>query len=464
MALIHQILRTLLDGKEFRQALAEAFYDGLPSPVEFDAYDMATHMRRARGVQFDELDDTPFKLRADLFGEPSALDQHSPGPEIREAIEKLVVERLPSPKAITSEEIFEIAVAHLGGMPLLNSARKRECDQAYQRFVEATLLAISAYRGLCTTYMTPSRDIPFGKWNHCVLDQYEAICDGGYASFHELRLWESEAGLRISIVNPYVGIATPENYREDEPEEEQTSEEHFGSITGFATEAAIKRAHDEIVSVIGSILITVKESYTTKRRLSTDVPLSFLIKGHGRQVFSRCVSAFWHRSQPHDGRKASIMDRLRNAIILLSYADQAGAEPVAILLSFAAIESIVCEKDELSVNKQISRHVATLFVQNHPERRKHCERIVNKLYDKRSQIAHGNSLDVTRDDVVRIRRIAAGVVSATVSWLDMQEKVGGDTQWKAFMDEINAATRGGKQVVGVPPDLENLIPDMRDGA
>jgi hypothetical protein len=166
------------------------------------------------------------------------------------------------------------------------------------------------------------------------------------------------------------------------------------------------------------------------------------------------MAALWP-SEPSD--KAAILGRLHNAIVLLSYADQAGADPVALALSFAAIESLVCEKDELSVNKQIKRHVAALLVQD-PNARKSCEKTIGRLYDIRSQVMHGDRVSASAEASHCTRTIAAGVLRSVASWMDNQERMGGDTSWKEFMDEINAASRKPGIVVGVP-DLSALIPD-----
>lgn len=144
----------------------------------------------------------------------------------------------------------------------------------------------------------------------------------------------------------------------------------------------------------------------------------------------------------------------------MSLADQAGADPIALSLSFSAIEALVCEKDELPVNKQIKRHVATLLVHD-ADKLKSGEKVIDKLYDIRSQVMHGNRISASEEASLCVRRIAAGVLRSIVSWMAHQEWMAGetaDTSWKEFMDEVNAASRKPGMVVGVP-HLSELIPD-----
>ena len=120
-------------------------------------------------------------------------------------------------------------------------------------------------------------------------------------------------------------------------------------------------------------------------------PISFLIEGDGQRVLGACLSAC---CQVAGNEKATILDRLRNAVILLSHADAAPADPISLSLSFSAIEALVCEKDEVPVNKQIKRHVSTLLVQD-ASKRKSREKVLGQLYEIRSQVMHGNQVSAS---------------------------------------------------------------------
>jgi hypothetical protein len=232
----------------------------------------------------------------------------------------------------------------------------------------------------------------------------------------------------------------------------------------------------EAKSVVESIAITVRLS--AKKRECDDVfgvpmpRLAYLKEGDGGKTLETCLSAYWRTPGRSEG---SILDRLHNATVLLSQADQMGSDPIALSLSFAAIEALVCEKDELPVNKQIKRHVATLLVQEPTngqpidagspdfalaltKKRERKGSVISKFYTIRCQIMHGNNVEAPALAAVMVRRIAAGVVRNVVCWRWNQMAAGGEESWKHLMNELNIATRTQSIVVGVP-DLSELIPD-----
>jgi hypothetical protein len=139
--------------------------------------------------------------------------------------------------------------------------------------------------------------------------------------------------------------------------------------------------------------------------------VSFLTKGDGGRVMSTCLSAYFH--YPHNVAD-SFFERLSNAVTLLAHADQAGAAPISLSLSFAAIEAIVCE-EELPVTRQIKKHVSTLLVPD-AARRKKRETTLEDLYRIRCKVLHGSRVDASRTALETVRRIAAGVIRAVTCW------------------------------------------------
>ncbi len=452
MAEIHDTLRRLLENPELQLALAEAFYAGLDSPSAFDEIDSADHKRHARGIFRDKHEDL---CETEISQEEYSAD--SPFEEVpnklKEVIQAFIIDKLPLPAAITVEELTSIAIAHLAGVPLQDSEHAVDIARAYQRFVDFAVLEIEAYRG------TAWNSFNFGHWTHCSEDEWDAICDSSFSDATVLRLWSSASGFRLCIANPYRQL--PDGWIEGRPAEEQMPVDVCGNLTGFCTPLALERAKEQLTGVIECIVKSLDLSLTTsdgKATLWGLSPITCLIRGDGPRMISSCLSAFLR--QPQDGKNAQVLDRLHNAIVLLMYADQAGADPVALALSFAAIEALVCEHHELPEAKQIKRHVATLLVQD-ADIRKSRERVIDKLYDIRSQVMHGNRISASEEKSLCVRRIAAGVLRGIVSWMAHQERMAGetaDTSWKEFMDEVNAASRKPDIVVGVP-DLSELIPD-----
>jgi hypothetical protein len=238
-------------------------------------------------------------------------------------------------------------------------------------------------------------------------------------------------------------------------------DEWKGLLLGYCTERAKARALQYLEPVIPSIVNTVcfstvsgdgKRSYG--RWGTGRAPRSFLLLGDGRRILSTCLSAYLRTPGSDEN---TILDRLHNATLLLNQADQAGADPIALSLSFGAIEALVCVKDRNPVNQQIKEHVSTLLVQNVP-RRKAAEKVLGKLYGLRCDVMHGTKVQASREASQAVRRIAAGAVRAAVCWLESQKRVGGRTAWNEFVIELNIASQKQNIVVGVP-DLSELIPE-----
>jgi hypothetical protein len=224
----------------------------------------------------------------------------------------------------------------------------------------------------------------------------------------------------------------------------------LGKWYGYCSERALKELEAQSKQLVESSARTAQLCGT--RKYTT--PVTFLVNGDGRRVMTACLSAI---CEPPATGKDELLRRVRNAIVLLSHADQIGSDPIALSLSFAAIEALVCEEHETPVNKQVKRHVATLLVQD-ADRRKAKERVINKLYDTRSKVLHGTQVHASSEASETVRTIAAGVIRAIACWRENQQRSGGDTSWKELMDELNAASRKPAIVVGVP-DLSELIPD-----
>ena len=449
MAEIHDTLRRLLENPELQNALAKAFYTGIESPNAFDEYDLAEHLQHTpRRMWHEKLYDVPATEVPEHHWDPSPIE----GAKVAEAIQTYVTDKLPQPAAITVEDLTSVAESQLAGVPLQDSMREEEVARAYRRFVELAVLEVEGYRcirGYFTGTGTPHFPIKFGYWTHCSDSEIDSICDAAYAVESELRLWTSISGFRLSVWNPYKDGCVPDDFEAGRPSE------FFGGLTGFCTLLAANRAEDQSRDFIESIVKSLALSLTSADgKADGYAPITALIRGEGPRMISTCMSALY---PPEPSDKGAILGRLHNAIVLLSYADQAGADPVALSLSFAAIESLVCEKDELPINKQIKRHVATLLVQD-PNARTSREKTIGRLYDLRSQVMHGDRISASAEASLCVRQIAAGVLRSVASWMDNQERMGGDTSWKEFMDEVNAASRKPGMVVGVP-DLSELIPD-----
>jgi hypothetical protein len=423
MAHIGDTLRELLQNSELREALAEVFRMGVDSTEQFEQISVADHLRHARGIHVLE---TPFE---DL---PEKLD---------EVIQLLVIDRLPQPPPITVEDLASLAVGLLAGLDLREFSKNESVTRAYERFVISAVLEIEQQRQFIDSEsysLGENWDIP--EDDSELADEIMEDCIGAERNMfallpyvdYEKTLWSTPSG--FSFVCRLGGAYVH-------------GTEILGEFQGFCSERALYNLNSQLGGLVESIAKSANLCGGSFPKQS------FLTHGDGQRIFGACLSAC---CQIPDIGKASILDRLRNAVLLLSHADSMVAGPISLSLSFAAIEALICEKDEVAVNKQIKRHVSTLCVQDIHERKKR-EKVLGNLYNVRCEVMHGNSVNASDKASEIVRQIAAGVVRGIVHWIDNQERSGAVASWKEFMDEINAAARKPASVVGVP-DLSELIP------
>jgi hypothetical protein len=269
-----------------------------------------------------------------------------------------------------------------------------------------------------------------------------------------------------------------------------------GSLYGGCSVRAMSLAEQQFRPVIESLARTAALSATSvdkvKARYDFDVsdlfdytpeeaavetrrkppPLSFLTERDGLAIISTCLTAYYRQSEQ---AVDTLLERLRNATALLAHADQMGSDPLALSMSYAAIEALVCEKDRNV--QQIKEHVPTLlcqltytngqddqartdsYAQLKRTRRKKGNAL-SKLYDIRSDVMHGRKVAASKQASETVRRIAACVVRAVVCWRLNQEKVGAHSSWEDLICELDLSRPGRKNevVVGVP-DLSEMIPD-----
>jgi hypothetical protein len=426
MADMQQTLRELLENSELRGALSDAFLTGIDSPYQFREISLADHIRHARGIR---VCGTPFETL------PEKLD---------EAIQSYVIDRLPQPAPITLEDLTLLATLSLAGVDLSNSSEDQNAAHAFERFVTCAVFEIeqerehfgSAYFSLGELWEPAEPDSALA---HYIEDEWKGVDRTNLPSVNvDYDLWSSPSGFSFMCCIGERGLYGLYN-------------QVYGKFRGFCSERAMQNVESQFSKIVESIVKTVQLCDCHRR-------ISFLTDGDGQLVFAACLSACCQL--PGTG-KASILDRLRNAVILLSHADSTAADPISLSLSFAAIEALVCEKDELGPNKQIKRHVSTLLVQDAVEREKRAK-VLGKLYDIRCEVMHGNQVHASDKAAECARQIAAGVVRGVVSWMENQERSGADASWKEFMNEINAASRNSGIVVGVS-DLSELIPAKLPG-
>jgi hypothetical protein len=413
MAEIRGKLRELLENHELQEALATAFATGIDVPEQFESIDLADHIRHARGIG---VDDTPF------------VDVAT---NLKDVLDSLVIERLPEPQPITTDDLRSLAVSHLAGIQLSDEHAWRN---AYTRFIYFALSELGQQRQANGCFelgeeweLDPDDEKSFP---YAPGDRYDFV------------IWSSDTGFRLH------GWATAAYYDECTVR---------GQLTGFCSEGAMGHAGDHLNDVIESIARSVKLCSELE-----DYNVGFLINGRGQLMMSTCISAIWKRPETASDE---LLNRLRNAVVLLSQADKIESEPVALSLSFAAIEALVCEEGGLTAGptQQVKHLTATRLVQDSLIR-KRKEKVIDKLYNIRSRVLHGSKVDWPHAGLIywQARTIAAAVILAVACWREHHLRVPGPATWKELMDELNAASRKPGEVVGVP-DFSELIPDKVPG-
>jgi len=415
---------------------------------------LAAAFNKNRDTDWDEFDIA--ERVCDELGEKSDLDA-----DLRRVFEQQVIKLLSRPAAITADELTAIAIQQLAGLPLEaaengDEALQREVLVGKTRFLAFVKASFPEVGVESSQFVDP---FDLGHW---LRDEEEAeSCPLNVNEF-----WKSNSPptfLHLCIdARPYYG-----GYHAT------------AVVEGNCTNDAMEAIASELRPVLESIARTVRLSGTKgdgyddhdEFQLFGPAPrLSYLVNGDGGRILRACLSSyFWVPGRDED----TILDRLHNATLLLLHADQVGTDPVALSLTFAAIEALICEKDELPVNKQIKRHASTLLVQHHADigadkrevvadelsqKRNATEKVLAKLYNIRCDVMHGSKVDAPPGANNDVRRIAAGVIRAITCWRDNLERSGVDATWKELMDELNAASRKPSEMVGIP-DLSELIPD-----
>jgi hypothetical protein len=259
----------------------------------------------------------------------------------------------------------------------------------------------------------------------------------GACSDHAMRVAEERMGQIVDSVMRTITLGVT------------IAEEKNGESPSHNKDVAIQEELDKFELPEGT---SEKELQPRRPRYA---PLAYLTDGDGRVVLQTSLSAYFCAESD---KGDSLLQRLRNATILLAHADQIPSDPISLALSFAAIEALVCKKEN-GVGEQIRQHVPTLL-ESEPSRRTAKKRdALYDLYELRSQVLHGSALSASRDASSIVRRIAAGVVRAICVWRKHQEMVTGNNPgWEDLYKELHIASTYDHVVIPEVPGLGELLP------
>jgi hypothetical protein len=128
-----------------------------------------------------------------------------------------------------------------------------------------------------------------------------------------------------------------------------------------------------------------------------------------------------------DGKKKdSIQRRIKNAVSLLIEAKRQRDSAIGLALSVSSIEALICKKGE-NVTQMFAENMAVLL---EPELqfRSAAEKWCKGLYDRRSGVLHGSSIECERAAVRDAECAATAVLKAMIERRNAQRRVLGDDE------------------------------------
>jgi hypothetical protein len=151
--------------------------------------------------------------------------------------------------------------------------------------------------------------------------------------------------------------------------------------------------------------------------------------------------------------------RLRNAIGLMTQAIKGDHTAVALSLWCAAVEAMVVKKgSDAGISESFAANTTTLL-QPIAELRLPAMKDVKKLYNARSDLIHGNTIEENPQLLRDAKKLAAGVFRAMMQWMrehdTIEHKLSVDD---ALFDALRMADKTGRSMPGVSPLLQSCLP------
>jgi hypothetical protein len=153
------------------------------------------------------------------------------------------------------------------------------------------------------------------------------------------------------------------------------------------------------------------------------------------------VSAYW----ANPSKKDSVERRIRNAIHLLVEADRQEQHAIGLALSVGAMEALVGRKGE-ELAGLIADSVATML-EPEPQHRADAVEFAKKIYDARSQVLHGSTIEAESDRRDQARLLAAALLKAMVKRRNTLVRAGYDSETP---DDLLKEIKRGKFSEGLP--------------
>jgi hypothetical protein len=327
----------------------------------------------------------------------------------------MVVDR---PAVVTLEDLIRAAVDHL-------SVWDEEMDAAFVRFGRSLLSRLK---------LVPSRPVAV------------AVCDTlRDAGKQKSVLWKNEI-TTIALCGSGPAGAEPGHEPTDELDQRVVL---YARVNMFGSSRAVASVHDEAMSLLRSILVTSSLWHVNARPYETGGGLPDVWEDDlwvDLPAICKCLEVYFAKVKKGD----SIESRLRNAMLLLTEADRQTHFAIAVSLCFSAMEAML-GKGNTDISVSLSRNIAALLEPPNAKRTA-AMKVVKDLYNVRSKVLHGASLDHDPKTRQRCRWLASAVFGAVLERYRFMEKRDGETP-DEFFNVLENAQMNGQQVEGVSSSM-----------
>ena len=225
------------------------------------------------------------------------------------------------------------------------------------------------------------------------------------------------------------------------------------TITGYCSSSAITQVVELVYPILPTIFLALKRVDENVETLSSQVSL-VTIREALAAVFGAQVNS-----------DSTLLKQLALALEYLRAAGDKQNRAVAYLLTFAAIESLICYKDfGFGETKQLKDWVPTLL-QPVPSKRKNHRNAVEELYKIRCCIAHGSQFSTSAEQLDSASNLASALLVGVCHWIDycrQNKHLGAKFELnkedkRRFVNFLNSSRNDGEVVCGIP-DLSALLP------
>lgn len=233
----------------------------------------------------------------------------------------------------------------------------------------------------------------------------------------------------------------------------------FFRVQGHCTSRALEQFQEEVGAALRTVLKSVESLSDDERGgFYPRKPVQLWIEEH--VIKSGDDDGYWDLINPriirplldayfgNVGKKDTFNRRIRNALHLLVESDRQAHDAVALSLSVAAIEALLCRKGS-DLTSQISENAAVLLEPD-SHFRDDATNFVRNLYDIRSRTLHGDLVADVRIHRLYARQLAAAVFLAILQRREYQSRMGIEAEPP---DDFFSEIRASKWVPGPVPGV-----------